>query len=189
MSEQLTASQGKLLLKIARQTLSSKLTGDDQPIQPTDPIFLEQKATFVTLKIAGKLRGCIGNLQPVGSLWQGIRDNALNAAFHDQRFPPLQRKELSEVHLDLSVLSSPERLNYKDADDLVAQIHPGFDGVILKDGRNQATFLPQVWEQLPTAELFLGHLCRKAGLAENAWREKKLEVQIYHVQCFEEEKE
>lgn len=189
MSEQLTRAQGKQLLELARQTLVARLAGGEQPDQPADPALLENKATFVTLKIAGQLRGCIGNLQAVGSVWEGIRDNVLNAAFHDNRFSPLQPEELSEVHLDLSVLSSPVPLDYSDKDDLLAKICPGIDGVILRDGRNQATFLPQVWEQLPTPEFFLGHLCRKAGLTESAWREKKMEIQIYHVQCFEEERE
>lgn len=188
MKKPLTGDQGRQLLELARKTLSSKFLGDENLGQPDDPALLEKQATFVTLKIAGRLRGCIGNLEPVGCVWEGIRDNALNAAFHDHRFPPLQAEELAEVHVDISVLSSPIPMAYQDAEDLLAKIQPGVDGVILRDGRHRATFLPQVWEQLPTPELFLGHLCRKAGLNESAWREKKMEVLIYHVQCFEEEK-
>lgn len=184
---QLTEAQGRSLLTLARTTLKHQLTGSEAPQQPADPALVASAATFVTLKLSGKLRGCIGNLQPVGSLWQGIRDNAINAAFHDHRFSPLVAAELDRVHIDISVLSAPEPLEYSDSSDLTRKLSPGIDGVIIRDGRRSATFLPQVWQQLPIPEQFLGHLCQKAGLSERAWRDTKLEVQIYHVQCFAEE--
>ncbi|MDK9706871.1 MAG: AmmeMemoRadiSam system protein A [Desulforhopalus sp.] len=184
---QLTEEQGRSLLALARKTLEHQLTGGEAPPQPTDPALLASAATFVTLKLSGRLRGCIGNLQPVGTLWQGIRDNAINAACHDHRFSPLTAAELAKVHIDISVLSAPEPLEYSDSSDLIRKLSPGIDGVIIRDGRRSATFLPQVWQQLPIPEQFLGHLCQKAGLSERAWRDTKLEVQIYHVQCFAEE--
>ena len=185
----LTEGQGKVLLELARKTISERLAGTPPPEQPQESVYLEKAATFVTLKIAGQLRGCIGNLQPVGTIWEGIRDNAMNAAFHDHRFSPLKPEELSKVHMDLSILSPPVVLDYKDTEDLLRKLRPGVDGVILRDGRHSATFLPQVWEQLPTPELFLNRLCAKAGLRGDAWREKTMEIQTYFVQCFEEEKE
>jgi len=187
MSFQLSSEQGRFLLTLARTTLQQRLAGGDMPKKPDDPGLLSSAATFVTLKISGNLRGCIGNLQAVGALWEGIRDNAINAAFHDHRFSALRSEELDRVHLDISILSPPKTLDYSHPDALLTQLRPGIDGVIVRDGRRSATFLPQVWQQLSDPQEFLGHLCRKAGLSERAWRDKKLEIQIYQVQCFAEE--
>lgn len=184
----LTSEQGRILLRLAREILENTLAGNGSVQAPVEPIFREPAATFVTLKIAGRLRGCIGNLAPAGSLWDGIRDNAVNAAFHDHRFPPLRADELSRVHIDVSILSPPRPLEYSDGDELVRQLRPGVDGVILRDGWRSATFLPQVWEQLPSAEEFLDHLCLKAGLPKKSWREKPLAIETYEVQCFAEER-
>jgi uncharacterized protein len=187
MNSPLSYEQGSQLLVLARATLKHQLFGGEIPKTFDDPALLSSAATFVTLKIAGNLRGCIGNLQPVGALWQGIRDNAINAAFHDHRFSKLRPEELEKVHIDISILSAPQAILYKDPESLLTQLRPGIDGVIIHDGRRSATFLPQVWQQLPDPEEFLGHLCQKAGLPERAWREKKLEVEVYQVQCFSEE--
>lgn len=182
-----TAEQGKILLRLARQTIAARLgQGEAAEIAPAGMGFEQQRAVFVTLKKQGRLRGCIGNLEPVGSLWQGVRDNAVNAAFNDYRFPPLSADELAELRIDISVLSPPTPLEYSDADDLLARLRPGRDGVILSVGSSRATFLPQVWQQLPRPEDFLGHLCRKAGLSDTAWRDKHPAIRIYTVQSFEE---
>lgn len=188
MANLLSREQGSLLLTLARATLQQRLIGGKVPEVPDDPAFLSASATFVTLKVGDKLRGCIGNLQPVGALWEGIRDNAINAAFHDHRFSALRPEELEKVHLDISILSTPEPLAYNDSQALLALLRPGIDGVIVSDGRRSATFLPQVWQQLPDRQQFLGHLCQKAGLSETAWRDQKLTIQVYQVQCFAEEK-
>ena len=187
MGELLSPGQGRVLLRLARTTLEDKITGQDSIQEPEDPIFSSRMATFVTLKISGQLRGCIGNLTPVGTLWNGIRDNAVNAAFHDHRFSPLRADELPRVHIDISILSPPRPLEYEDGDDLVRKLRPGRDGVILRDGWRSATFLPQVWSQLPDPDQFLDNLCFKAGLPKRTWREKKLKIEIYQVQCFAEE--
>jgi AmmeMemoRadiSam system protein A len=177
------------LLELARKSLEQKIQKGTDLKTPKDPALSEKAAAFVTLKIGGVLRGCIGNLEPVGALWEGVRDNAINAAFHDHRFSPLSPEELSTVHLDISILSQPKPLEYEDAEDLLAKLRPGIDGVILRDGSRSATFLPQVWQQLTSAEQFLGHLCRKAGLPQEIWKDRKLEIHTYQVQCFEEDKE
>ncbi len=187
MEETLTPEQGRTLLRLARATLENKLTGQGSSQETEDPVFSSRRATFVSLKISGQLRGCIGNLTPVGTLWNGIRDNAVNAAFHDHRFSPLQADELPRVHIDISILSPPKPLEYQNGGDLVRKLHPGRDGVILRDGWRSATFLPQVWSQLPDPGQFLDNLCLKAGLPKRTWREKKLEIEIYQVQCFAEE--
>jgi AmmeMemoRadiSam system protein A len=142
--------------------------------------------TFVTLKIDDQLRGCIGNLTATEPLLEGVRRNAINAAFHDPRFAPLTETELAKVEIEVSILTEPQPLDYIDGADLLTKLRANIDGVIIRKGHASATFLPQVWEQLPEPEDFLSHLCKKAGLSSNAWRDTKLEVQTYQVQYFEE---
>lgn len=188
MEKVLTEEQGRALLALARGTISEKLGGESLTAVPEDSVFDARYGTFVTLKIDGALRGCIGNLTPSGSVAEGVRRNAVNAAFNDPRFSPLTAGELAKVAIDISVLSQPQILDYNDGEDLVAKLRPGIDGVILSLGGAGATFLPQVWDQLPNPEQFLGHLCRKAGLSDTAWRDSHPKIEIYQVQCFEEEK-
>lgn len=175
-------------MQYARQTIAYRLGLDDSPpAPPGDPVFSLELACFVTLEIGAKLRGCIGNLTPVGSLLNGVRDNALHAAFHDSRFSALSAAEFASVDLHLSILTRPEKLEYRDSDDLQRKLRPGIDGVILRDGRHGATFLPQVWDQLPDVAGFLGRLCIKAGLPEESWRHGHLEIETYQVQSFKED--
>jgi len=190
MKSVLTKQQGKTLLKLARQTIAERLEQREQPAAVQDEILdTAEYGSFVTLKIKGALRGCIGNLLPSGSVADGVKRNAISAAFHDSRFSPLTAAELEQVEIDISVLNQPQTLEYLDGDDLISKLRPGVDGVILKQGGAGATFLPQVWDQLPSPELFLGHLCRKAGLVESAWKNSHPQIEIYQVQCFEEEKQ
>ena len=115
-----------------------------------------------------------------------MQHNALNAAFHDPRFAPLSEQEFDRVRIEVSVLTAPRPLAFADGEDLVRKLRPKLDGVIVRKGYTSATFLPQVWEQLPRAEDFLSHLCLKAGLARDAWKHPGLEVSAYQVQYFEE---
>ena len=187
MLDGLSRFHRKTLLDLARQAIECRLsTGDSLPEAPKEPVFHQQAATFVTLKISGRLRGCIGSLEPVASLWKSVHDNALNAAFHDHRFPPLQSPELEQVEIDISILSPSSLLEYSNSSDLLKKLQPGVDGVILKDDNRRATFLPQVWNQLQSAEQFLGQLCQKAGLEETAWRDRRLEISVYKVLSFGE---
>jgi len=187
--EKLTKEQGQQLLRVARETIAQKLfsTKREEKEQKELPsLFYEQRGTFVTLTIRGNLRGCIGHIIPRESLLEGIRINAINAAFRDTRFRPLTEEEWKHVKIEISILTEPERLSYSGADDLLNKLRIGIDGLIIKKGSRQATFLPQVWDQLPKKEEFLGHLCLKAGLDRNAWRKRDLEVSTYQVQAFEE---
>lgn len=190
MSDAVTPAQADKLLKLARSTIRERLTmvRDEAGELPGDKVFDEGGATFVTLKIEGRLRGCIGNLEPSGTLWESIRRNATNAAFYDSRFSPLTEDELDDVHIDISILSEPRPLYYTDAADLSIKLCPGKDGVVLKHRGKGATFLPQVWEQLPSVELFLGQLCRKAGLADDCWQTEHPDILVYRVQSFAEDK-
>jgi AmmeMemoRadiSam system protein A len=188
--DKLSDEEGKKLLAVARRTIEQKLLHQEEAPKGADTdipvIFREHRGTFVTLTKGGNLRGCIGHIIPQESLIEGIRINALNAAFRDPRFQPLTREEWGKVQIEISILTDPEPLPYSDAEDLLKKIRTGIDGVIIKKGYHQATFLPQVWEQLPKKEEFLTHLCLKAGLEGNAWKKQALEVSTYQVQAFEE---
>lgn len=188
-TDELTEKQGRYLLKVARETIEQRLLGGKKtsdPIPDLPPVFQDRRGTFVTLSIGGNLRGCIGHISPKESLIDGIRVNAINAAFRDPRFHRITRDEWKRVKIEISILTSPEPLHYTGADNLLEQIRPGIDGLIIKKGFNQATFLPQVWEQLPEKEEFLAHLSLKAGLKGNAWKKGGLEISTYQVQAFEE---
>ena len=187
--EGLSEEEGKYLLGEARKTIQQALSGVDERAKDgvdLPPIFKERRGTFVTLTIGGNLRGCIGHIIPHESLIEGIRINAVNAAFKDPRFRPLSKKEWDRVKIEISILTDPKPLSYANADDLLRKLRPGIDGVIINKGYHQSTFLPQVWEQLPQIEAFLNHLCLKAGLDGDEWKKGGLEVSTYQVQAFEE---
>lgn len=186
--KELTPQQGERLLRLARQTIARRLGIDGGPnrVMIDDESLQQRCGCFVTLKLAGQLRGCIGNLEPVGPLAESVMRNAESAAFHDHRFAPLTPEELARVDIDISILTPAIRLEYQDGDDLCRQLRPGIDGVILQAGGARATFLPQVWEQLPDPADFLDHLCLKAGLPKSAWRGDRPEISIYQVHSFSE---
>ena len=193
--KQINPQLGQALVKLARQTIMERL-GLEVPISESNSIasslqndeLNSLRGTFVTLKIGGNLRGCIGNLSAEESILNGVKRNAINAAFHDPRFPALSVEEITDVEIEISILTRPKILEYTDSADLISKLRVNIDGVILKKGISRATFLPQVWEQLPMPEDFLSHLCIKAGLSANAWKNTKLEISTYQVQYFEENK-
>jgi AmmeMemoRadiSam system protein A len=187
----LSEDQGRRLISIARKTIEKELfpnTGgsavDDAGSE--SGVFEKRRGTFVTITKGGSLRGCIGHIIPQESILEGVKENAINAAFRDPRFSPLNRNEFKDIRIEISILTEPEELHYSGEKDLLARLRPGVDGVIIKKGYRQATFLPQVWEQLPAKEEFLAHLCLKAGLSPDAWRKGDLQVSTYQVQAFEE---
>ena len=186
--QSLDKHQGQALVRLARQTIAEKLGKPSIKADPEDledTAFQNRRGTFVTLTIDKQLRGCIGNLDPGESILAGIKRNAINAAFHDPRFPPLKAAELDRVDIEVSILSEPYPLEYRDSKDLLAKLRVNVDGVILRKGSASATFLPQVWEQLPRPEEFLSHLCMKAGLSADTWEKSHPEILIYQVQYFE----
>jgi AmmeMemoRadiSam system protein B/AmmeMemoRadiSam system protein A len=154
---------GRALIALARSAIESSLF-DTKEIRSDVPWLQQCGATFVTLTKDGQLRGCIGSLEAARPLGTDVAENALGAAFRDPRFPRLAADEWPRCQVEVSLLSAPKRLEFADEDDLLAQLEPGVDGVILElDGR-RATFLPQVWESLPDKRAFLGELVKKAGL-------------------------
>jgi AmmeMemoRadiSam system protein A len=190
-SRPLTKHQGQALVSLARQTLAQRLGKKSVGVDPqvlAHEIFQDHRGTFVTLTVNKQLRGCIGNLDATKSIIDGIKYNAVNSAFHDPRFSPLKARELDQVNIEVSILTEPAPLEYKNSKELLSKLRPHVDGVILSKGSASATFLPQVWEQLPRTEQFLSHLCMKAGLPADEWKKGRLEILTYQVQYFEEEK-
>ncbi len=191
--EQINPKQGQVLVRLARWTILEKL-GQRIPDAESrslthalaEEIFNQKAATFVTLEINDQLRGCIGSLIATRSLAEDVRQNAESAAFHDPRFSPVSLDEMDRVQIEVSVLTPPQPLKYTDSSNLISSLCPQVDGVIIQKGMASATFLPQVWKQLPRPEDFLTHLCRKAGLAGQSWRDKSLKVSTYQVQYFKE---
>lgn len=188
---QFDAAERKFLLNLARQTLTRVTAGRSLPELKSEEVpapCRAEKGCFVTLTKSGELRGCMGNILPVGPLYQSIMDNARNAALRDPRFPPVAADEVARLHLEISVLTAPEPLAFASPDDLLARLQPRRDGVVLQIGGRGATFLPQVWEQLPDKVEFLNHLAAKAGCVPSAWRGPDVSVSLYHVEAFEEPK-
>ncbi|MFZ3080589.1 MAG: AmmeMemoRadiSam system protein A [Bellilinea sp.] len=188
----LTPEEKRELLKLAREALEMGVRG--QSIAPLDvnsllPILREQGASFVTLTKNGQLRGCIGTLEARLPLAEDVREHAIAAGLDDYRFPPVSPRELDEIEIEISRLTTPQPLEYTSPEELLRALRPGIDGVVLRDRFRRATFLPQVWEQLPEPESFLDHLCQKMGAPRDYWRCNPLRVEIYQVEEFHEEKE
>ena len=189
MPEKLSLDEKKQLLVIAREAVNA--TALNQPLIRLDPYQFSQLlndngASFVTLTINGGLRGCIGTLEAYQPLFLDVQKRAVQAASQDPRFNPLTPAELARVKIEVSRLSQPEPLEYNDPEELLTLLKPGEDGVILSEGHRRATFLPQVWNELPDARQFLSQLCRKMGCSASFWEHKKLDVAIYHVEEFSE---
>jgi AmmeMemoRadiSam system protein A len=156
-------SAGETLLALARGAIEKQLLG--KPAPAADAAWLGQAgATFITLTRGGALRGCIGSLEATRALRTDVAENAVASAFRDPRFKPITGDEWSQCKVEVSLLSSPKPMRFADEADLMAQIKPGEDGLILESNGRRATFLPQVWEQIPDVRRFLAQLMQKAGL-------------------------
>lgn len=142
-----------------------------------------ERATFVTLNLNNNLRGCIGSLQAHRPLVLDVAHNACAAAFFDPRFAPLDQTEFEQLDIHLSILSPAEPVQFNSEADLLQQLRPGIDGLILEDKGMRGTFLPSVWESLATAEEFLAHLKQKAGLPARYWS-NTLTVSRYTTESF-----
>ena len=173
------ADLGRVLLGIARSAIGSQLGLDGSPSW-NHAALAPPAATFVTLKQAGELRGCIGSLEPRRALGVDVRENAIAAAFRDPRFPPLTAREFETTSVEVSLLTRDEPVAARDENELIAKLRPGVDGVVVEHGANRATFLPQVWATIPDPREFLRALKRKAGLPEDFWS-PQLNVSRYTV--------
>ena len=180
------AANQQLLLKIAQDTIFQRLENcrgnvPDPEILPDE--LMEKRATFVTLTIKGALRGCIGMLEACRPLAEDVAENAGAAAFEDSRFPPLTKKEFEKLEIHISILSPPEEIIFSSEADLLRQVRPGIDGLVIQDRFRRGTFLPSVWAELPDKKLFWAHLKLKAGLPADYWSDT-LRVFRYTTDCF-----
>lgn len=182
----LAAPQRATLIQIARRSIEHGLAYG-RPLVVTPSEYQRDlkavRASFVTLKSAGQLRGCIGHLDAVQPLVVDVAENAFAAAFRDPRFTPLRDAEWPDIDLHLSILTVAEPIHFRDEADLIAQLRPGEDGLILQDGPNRGTFLPSVWDSLPEPLDFLAQLKSKAGLAANHWS-TQMQVSRYRTESF-----
>jgi AmmeMemoRadiSam system protein A len=189
MDDPLSNEEKQMLLSLARSALEAGVRGAARPQPDLDampPRLGADGASFVTLTIHGELRGCIGALEASQPLATDVCEHAVAAALEDPRFPPVRPDELARIDVEVSRLTAPYELQYRDPDELLQKLRPGVDGVILRDGGRRATFLPQVWEKLPDKSEFLDNLCAKMGASPDAWRRQHLQVQTYQVEEFHE---
>jgi AmmeMemoRadiSam system protein A len=189
MQDELTLEERNTLLRLARQALEFCVRGETLP--PLDestltPSLRADGASFVTLTVNGQLRGCIGALESHRPLAQDVREHAVAAALEDPRFPRVRERELKGIQIEVSRLTRPVPLEYKDANDLLSRLRPHVDGVILRDAFRRATFLPQVWEKIPNPVEFLRNLCYKMDVHPDAWRTQHFDVLTYQVEEFHE---
>jgi AmmeMemoRadiSam system protein A len=175
---------GQTLLRIARETLAADLGGEPVPL-PAAGWLQEEGACFVTLHRGGELRGCIGTMIARRPLATDVQANARAAAFEDPRFPPLEAQELEGLSIEVSLLSDLAPMEFESESDLIRQLRPGVDGLLLEVGFHRGTFLPTVWRALPDSRLFLRKLKTKAGLSEDFWSED-LTVRRYTTRSWSE---
>ena len=177
---------GRVLLPLARASISAELGLPAATAGDTPPWLTQQGACFVTLMLAGKLRGCIGTLRAHRSLVEDTRANAVGAAFRDPRFTALTAAEFAATAVEISVLSALEPLAFSDESDALRQLRTGLDGIVFEYGRHTSTFLPQVWADIREPADFLAHLKYKAGLPPDFW-DKDVKLSRYTVLKWREE--
>jgi len=164
--------KGRILLSIARKAISQALK-----VPYHASIYYNERAewltqpgaTFVTLTEHEQLRGCIGSLLACDPLIDDICNNAVSAALRDPRFTALTADEFDQISIEVSLLSELQPMDFTDEQDALSQLRPGIDGVVFEYGSYRSTFLPQVWDSLPSPQQFLGQLKLKAGLTSNFW--------------------
>ena len=179
------------LLKIARRAMQRYFQDEGVFQVEKDELpqsLKEKKGTFVTLWKNNELRGCIGDLESEKPIYQSVIDNCLASALLDSRFTALKGDELNDIKIEISILSELKKLpNFTDYDSFLKYLNKYKPGLLIKKGAHQATFLPQVWEDLSSAELFISHLCEKAGLEKDEWKRMDLEIYQYSAAVFKEE--
>ncbi|MFQ5855560.1 MAG: AmmeMemoRadiSam system protein A [Anaerolineae bacterium] len=188
---ELTPADEEQLLQVARAALETAVrTGVAEetwlpPLEVSDRL-LEEGASFVTLRINGALRGCIGSAQAYRPLVLDVANQAMRAALFDPRFEPVTPDELPYVEIEISVLTPPRPLAYQDGQDLIVRLRPHIDGVIIVHDFHRALLLPQTWDLIPDPTEFMAALCHKAGLSDDAYLEGNLEVYTFQVRTITE---
>ena len=179
----------KELLKIAREAITRAVRNEQLKkikLQEHSQLLRDPGASFVTLTMCEKLRGCIGVLEAYQPLISDVQEHAVAAAMVDYRFPDVRKEELQQINIEISRLTPVHMMDYSTHKDLVSKLQVNVDGVLIKAGGRKATFLPQVWEKVPDPEQFLSQLCLKMGAQPDLWRRKQLQVYTYQVEKFKE---
>jgi MEMO1 family protein len=185
----LSAADRQELLTLARDSVRAAATTGKLPpvaLDQADAALKTPRGVFVTLTKRGELRGCIGHLQPQWPLLRAVAEDARSAALEDPRFGPVTANEVGELEIEISVLTEPKPLSFVSPDDLLKKLHPREDGVVLRIAAGTATYLPQVWDQLPDEVEFLDTLAEKAGGRAGDWRKPGTQVAVYRVDSFKE---
>lgn len=186
IEQSLTASESRTLKSMAREAIYYGLLHKRTlPVHASvfSSALQARRSSFVTLRIRGELRGCVGSLEAAKALIEDVALNAHNAAFEDPRFPPLTTDEFNRLSISISVLTPHQEMSVESEEDLLAQIRPGVDGIIIADDSHRATLLPSVWDSVNSSREFLSILKRKAGLPPDYWSPKlsfrKYQTEIY----------
>jgi AmmeMemoRadiSam system protein A len=184
----LDSDAAQCLLALARQSLIGAAQGKipDLNVGDLPPALSRPRGCFVTLTDHGALRGCVGHVVTKAPLYRAVVDNTHSAARRDPRFPPVRPDEVDTIRIEISVLTDPRRLQFASPEELLSQLTPFEDGVVLDMGCREATFLPQVWTHLPGKTEFLNQLALKAGCRASAWRDAQAAVSVYRVESFAE---
>ncbi|MEA2037688.1 MAG: AmmeMemoRadiSam system protein B [Nanoarchaeota archaeon] len=189
--EELTGEEKEVLLNLARETVDLYVKEGRIPEvneEGLSPKLTKVQGCFTTLNKDRNLRGCIGHILPQEELYKCVMDNAINAAVNDRRFKPVTKEELEDINIEVSVLSVPQKIEFSSGDNLKNKLRPMIDGVVIKQGFYQSTYLPQVWANFNNdKEQFLTSLCRKGGMSENCWQDTSTEVFTYQAFVFEED--
>ncbi|MBU0530569.1 MAG: AmmeMemoRadiSam system protein A [Candidatus Aenigmatarchaeota archaeon] len=182
-TQKLSEKDKDYIIKLAKRSI--EYYAEKHEILEVDvPARLKKKrATFVTVYLNKKLRGCIGMLHAVNPLYKDVISNSVAAAFHDDRFPPLTQEELKHLKIEISILSRPEKIDFSSPEDILSKVTKQ-DGIILTKGHQNATFLPKVWESFSSKEAFFSHLCMKAGLEPDEWKRPSITVFKYSTEVF-----
>ncbi|NDJ78506.1 MAG: AmmeMemoRadiSam system protein A [Chloroflexi bacterium] len=191
MANSYTPEEQTILLDLARQTLTAITHHRPPPDIDLNALPLplrDERACFVTLRFHadGALRGCTGTLVARRPLAEEVVHMTGQTAFHDPRFAPVTAHEVPLLHIEISVLTPPQLLDFRDADDLLQKLRPNIDGVTLELNNRRATFLPQVWENYPDPRVFLSLLSQKMRLGPDAWQDPHMQVSVYQAIIIEE---
>ncbi len=184
---QLSDEERRLLLELAREAIRHGVRHGAPPridLESLPPALRQPRATFVTLEDDGQLRGCIGSLEPRRPLAEDVVHNAFAAAFGDPRFLPVREDEVDRLKIHISVLSPLEEIKAGSEAELLEQIRPGVDGLVIAEGDLRGTFLPVVWQSLPDKKELLRHLRVKAGLPPDYWSDT-MKIYRYTTQVIE----
>ncbi len=176
-----------MLLKWARTALEHAARHQSwlEPPETGSEALLERRGVFVTLRDGDKLRGCVGNLVPRGTLIEEVGRAAFSASQRDPRFAPVRPEETERLLIEISVLTEPKAVDLNGEDHALAQMIPHRHGVIIRSGSRIGTFLPKVWDSLPSREAFMAHLKEKAGWAQDEWPEDAV-MELYEAEDFAE---